>query len=541
MLTRALAAVESTFVRLAVNRTRAIVLAGLLPLIARALLLPILPIPKPAIQDEFSYLLAADTFASGRLVNPTPALAEHFETPQVLMRPVYASKYPPFSGLVMAAAQKLTGQPWFGVWLGMGVLCATICWAIQGWLPPVWALAASLIAALHIGIVSYWTEGYWGGTWTAVGGALLIGAAPRLIERRTVSTALAFGVGLVVLANTRPFEGLVFAGVCSGWLIWEWMRNRAEAGEIFRRAVLPIVALLIPVAAWMAYYNFRVTGNAFELPYVAHDRQYATRPPLLFFNRERAAPHYSSAFLQDFWQADHDEKQQAQHQILQTHVWDLAILWGFLIGWPLTACVVLVARPLWRDPIARRAIVLGALAYIGPALDTRAFPHYAAAGAVLVFIVAACALRAMRKTWPGADGAYLMWAGLLVFALPTAVGLLTPENRCLIGSMKYLDAEHVSLEERVAREPGRHLMLVRYGPAAMDAVHHHKNYEELVYNHADIDGSKVIWARSLGREKDDELIRHYPNREVWIVEEDTGVTLSRVGAPESRTVALRPE
>jgi hypothetical protein len=58
-------------------------------------------------------------------------------------------------------------------------------------------------------------------------------------------------------------------------------------------------------------------------------------------------------------------------------------------------------------------------------------------------------------------------------------------------------------------------------------VNHHQNYEELVYNHADIDGSKVVWARSLGPEKDAELIRHYPNREVWMVDEDAEITLSR--------------
>lgn len=70
------------------------------------------------------------------------------------------------------------------------------------------------------------------------------------------------------------------------------------------------------------------------------------------------------------------------------------------------------------------------------------------------------------------------------------------------------------------------MVLVRYGPAAMAAVISHKNYQELVYNHADIDGSRVIWARSLGAEKDAELIRHYPNREVWVVDEDSGIALS---------------
>ncbi len=527
MPTRALAAVESAFVRLAGRKTLAIVVAGLLPLLARALLLPILPIPKPAIQDEFSYLLASDTFASGRLANPTPALAEHFETPQELVRPTYASKYPPLSGLAMAAAQKLTGQPWIGVWLSMGVLCGALCWALQGWLPPVWALAGSLIAALHIGIVSYWTEGYWGGAWTAVGGALLIGAIPRLTLRPKIGPALAFASGLAILANTRPFEGLVFAAVCAGWLVVEWIRAKVDISALFRGAVLPMALLLIPVGAWMAYYNFRVTGSALELPYAMHDRQYALIEPLLFKTHMHPAPVYSNAFLRDFWQADRDAKLGAHGQIVEGHVWDILILLQFLVGWPLAACMLLVAVPLWRDPRAKKALLLAALTYLGPALDTRLLPHYAAAEAVLVYLIAACSLRALRHAWPGVEGAYLMWGALLVFALPSALGLLTPENRCVVGATAFQNAYHAKIEEQLEKQPGEHLALVRYGPATMAAVNAHRNYQELVYNHADIDGSKVIWARSLGAEKDAELLRHYPNREVWIVEENGGVTVSR--------------
>jgi hypothetical protein len=512
-------ALESAFVRLAEKKRLAVLVAGLLPLMARALLLPILPVPLPAIQDEFSYLLASDTFASGRLANPTPELADHFETLQELIWPVYASKYPPLSGLVMAGAQKVTGQPWVGVLLSMGVLCAVLCWALQGWLPAVWALAGSLIAVLHIGIVSYWTESYWGGTCAAIGGALLIGAVPRLIERPRVGPALALASGLAVLANTRPFEGLVFAVVCSGWLAIEWTRGRAVASMVLIRAVLPMALLLTPVAAWMAYYNYRVTGDAIELPYVAHDRQYALLEPMLWQTHVRPAPSYSNIFLEAFWQADRDEKLKAHHQILAAHVWDLLMFARFLLGLPLAGCMLLVARPLWRDPIAKRALLLGLIAYVGPALDTRAYPHYAAAEAVIAYIVAACALRALRNAWPGVEGAYLMWGALLVFALPTVLGLLTPANRYLMGSAEYLtNAKHAVIDERLEKQPGEHLVLVRYGPR-------HQIYEELVYNHADIDGSKTVWARSLGAEKDAELIRHYPNRDVWMLEDDAGVTL----------------
>lgn len=525
MLTRALAAVETAFVRLAENKMLAIAVAGLLPLIARALLLPILPVPKPAIQDEFSYLLAADTFASGRLANPTPPLVGHFETLQELIRPVYASKYPPLAGLVMAAGQRLTDQPWTGIWLGMGILCAAICWALQGWLPPVWALAGSLIAVLHIGVVSYWTESYWGGTFTAIGGALLIGAMPRLIERPRVEAALAFASGLAILANTRPFEGVVFAVVCSAWLGFQWMRERAACGAILREAVVPMTLLLMPVAAWMGYYNFRLTGNALELPYVAHDRQYALLEPVLWQTQIRPTPVYSNAFLRDFWQADLQEKQRAHRQLVPAHIWDFLLVVRFFIGWPLALCALLVARSLWRDAIARQALLLGLAAYAGPALDTRVWPHYAAPEAVLFYIVAACALRALRKAWDGVEGAYLMWAAGVAFAVPTLLGLLSPANRYLLGSEKYLEAaKHASVDEQLRKLPGEHVVLVSYGPG-------HQIYEELVYNHADIDRSKTIWARSLGAKQDQELVRHYPNRDIWLLYDDGRVTLTRALAP----------
>src|SRR5579862_2835222 len=42
-------------------------LCGFSALALRLLLLPWLPIPKPYINDEFSFLLAGDTFAHGRI------------------------------------------------------------------------------------------------------------------------------------------------------------------------------------------------------------------------------------------------------------------------------------------------------------------------------------------------------------------------------------------------------------------------------------------------------------------------------------------
>ena len=73
------------------NRLRAALVLFLLPIGVRLAVLPKHPVPLPNIADEFSYLLASDTFAAGRLANPTHPHWKFFEYLHVFHTPVYAS------------------------------------------------------------------------------------------------------------------------------------------------------------------------------------------------------------------------------------------------------------------------------------------------------------------------------------------------------------------------------------------------------------------------------------------------------------------
>jgi hypothetical protein len=510
-----------------------IALAGLIPLVGRAVLIPVLGIPKPAIQDEFSYLLAADTFAQGRLANPTPHHAEHFETLQELLHPTYASKYPPLSSVAMAFGQTIFGEPWIGVWLGMGLLCATLCWALLGWMPRTWAIAGTLVAIIRIGIVSYWTETYWGGSWAAIGGALVIGAVPRLIRGPRAKHAVALAAGLGILANTRPYEGLLLAVVFLGYLTVTFVRRRIGLALLMRRVVLPMALLLLPVFAWMGYYNYRVTGHALEMPYSAYDKQYTVWSPWMWQTEPRPTPTYTSSAVRDFWVvAFETEYQFARQHLLKTRVSDLLGLARFFLGWPIVVCLLAFALPLWRNRRARLVLLLGGLFYAGCAMDARLFPHYAAPGTALVYVLAGLAIETAWRHAPGSPGERRLFAaaGVALFVVTTAVGLFTPKNRFYFSATDYhVKAKHARTEDRLRHKPGDHLVLVQYGLG-------HDPWEELVYNAADIDGSRIVWARSLGIEKDNDLIRYFAKRTVWLLEEDGQVKLKRyLASTESTT------
>jgi hypothetical protein len=282
--------------------------------------------------------------------------------------------------------------------------------------------------------------------------------------------------GVALLANSRPFEGALLCLACLA-LAGKWMLRR--------EVLLGGVAL----AAWMAFFNWRSTGDPTLAPYQLHQRSNAAAP-VFWWMPEPPQPAYRHDTIRRLWEWDRTYYRNARENPL------------FVVGSLFTqALPYIVPWPLWPALLwgAWRLRGMAALAggFLAAMCLTRwMLPHYLAPIAAVLVLLVVAGLRAM----PTYAAAALVAAGLYwrsTFLLPR--------------DSKFLGHRSEALATLAADPAGRHLVLVRYGPR--QSIH-----DEWVYNRADLDSARVVWARDLGDNR--LLLERFADRKVWLLDQD---------------------
>ncbi len=515
--------IDSVFKRLehqlgSIGRRRgwAVALIFVLAIALRVALLPVMGVPEPHWHDEFSYLLAADTFASGRLANPSHPMWIHFESFHINQKPTYQSMYPIGPGLVLGIAQRITGHPWFGVLFSTAAMCAAICWMLQGWMSPPWALFGALLAVLKYCGNHYWMNSYYGGALAGLGGALVLGAMPRIMRTHHVRDSLLLGIGAAILANSRPYEGLVLTiAVGIAFLAW-CIQMRPGAKIVLKRVVVPAGIVLLLAAAGMMFYFWRVTNNPLMMPYKVNQQQYVIAPPFIW-QKLRPMPHYNHQVMRQFY-LHYEMKMWSLSRtipgLVTITVEKLEVYYTEFV-WPLVILLLVGSYHLGKRPRSRCLPLILLLFLLSLLGETWGHGHYAAPATALVIAILVFGLRCIRLWSRRARfGLRLSRAVMLVVML---LFLSEVQGITYLAANPHFPESRQDARARIKNQlehmPGQHLIIVRY------AVWH-SPHEEWVYNAADIDRSKVVFARDMGPAQNQELFDYFKERRVWLVNAD---------------------
>lgn len=459
--------------------------------------------PVPRVVDEISYLYAAETFARGDLTNPSSPHWRHFQAVHVLPEPTSQGKYPPAQAVVLALGF-VFAHPSASLWLLTGLLTAATAWALRHWLPPPWPLLAALFVLLRIGIGSYWNQSFWGGSVAMIAGLLVLGGGRAQSDRPSTLRSILFGIGILLLANSRPFEGLLFTlPFVPAFAVW-WFGRMARPPRHRRSMSAAVVAAVLLVGGLaMAIFHRAVTGSAFLFPHVLYSAEYLPADVVHFL--------WNYPFDVPWW---HAGLHRGTLRLAFT-----AFFYGGLGGGVLGALALpTLSSRLRRDPWLLAGFSGALLVLVGQFLTKPWHVHYSAPLGGLVVLLVFLGLRKLvtgleRGGRPGRLLALAFVVSQLVFCLAQL-----PAHRP--DSDSVIDLREAT-RQWLQAEPGRDLVFLC----------NETMQDEWMMNSPDRDGAEILWARELTVAENEALTAAYPDREVW--------HLALVVRESGNTVALR--
>ncbi|MFK7737211.1 MAG: hypothetical protein AB8B50_14340, partial [Pirellulaceae bacterium] len=483
----------------------------------------------PTLHDEYSYLLGADTLLHGRLANPTPKAWEALQTFHVIMQPAYASKYPLAQSASIALGWWFLGIPLAGAWLGAGLASVSAVWMLAGVASRGWAILGGLIVAFHPAMQTAWSYSLAGGWLTFAASMMVLGGVLRLRRQNTEQAKLSaavMGCGIGMMALSRPFEGLVFTLGALGLLLVSWISddkpmNWDKVLRVGGIAGVPVALALLLTAAQ----NQATTGSVFTMPYQAHEASYGVAPLFVFGSvnslDSEAWPTVMSRYHYG-WSLQCFEERTGGLGWLR----GIAVAAGVVVGFGGFSLTLLPAASLFWT--GRHRFVMGVLAILGLQVAASAtvcwvFPHYLAPLWACLLLVAVLGLRRLLSGFSRTVRVQIL-AGLLTLQVVqlggAAYSLRTATDRDWA-------AERARVSERLMNMEGDHLVFVQYDSD-------HIVHQEWVYNTADLDSARIIWAHfEEGRWQAEVRQAYGRERSVWLLEVEENESL------EAETV-LRP-
>jgi len=263
--------------------------------------------------------------------------------------------------------------------------------------------------------------------------------------------------------------------------------------------------------AFMAYYNWRLTGHAALFPYVLNARTYDAAGLFLWdhprepldYNNQQFEEFYGGWELENYNNSWRDVWRVTAEKLTRsgsTYFW-----WGALL--------LLPGLPFaFFDRKMRLPLAIFLIVTVGFFLVIWSMPHYAAPMTCVVVLLLVQAIRHARtmKVFGRPVGAAVSRAAVMLLAVDMALGVAhrvcDPLRWACAG-----DPSRAAIIERLSHAPGKHLVVVRYAEG-------YNVHDDWVFNGAEIDSAKLLWARETNPQQNQKLFDYFKDRQIWLIE-----------------------
>ena len=299
-----------------------------------------------------------------------------------------------------------------------------------------------------------------------------------------------------------------------------------ETDRSWKRVAAPLFVMMVLTGGAMAYYFWRTTGRPWQPPYLVDARTYNPAP---YFPWQPLKP--IPAYHHQIFRGYYVDGLVARYRLARTvggvigEIVNVPMVLGISYVGPVLALPLLVALATvpygtsLKDVDRKTGFLLlvCGTVIVGSMLPTVFMPYYVTPIACAVLAVLPQAMRRLRSL----SGRHQQRCRFVTRAIPLiclvmlalrvcAKPLHLPEpGRWLAGgepawcALAPQNLERAATLNRLRQRSGRQLAIVHYDS------HHDILFNEWVYNAADIDRAKVIWARDMGRSKNKELIDYF--------------------------------
>ena len=342
--------------------------------------------------------------------------------------------------------------------------------------------------------------------------ALLSGRLPRLQKQTRWTNAAALGLGLGFAFLARPFESTLL-GLSAALFVFFLIPK-----ERWAKLTLFVVIAGAPSAVLFVMHNHAVTGNWLTMPYMLNRYEYGV--PATFTFQENPVPHRPLTVEQQLvYEAQvrvHGTGTDTPRRYVSRFLSRLPSYRFFFD--PVLYIAVVAFIPSLRSKTSQWVLLTVLVFMLGTTFYPHFYPHYIAPLTGLFVLLIVIGLRNLDEWRPRiAQAVVIVYVGQFLFLYGIQLYGNEPWMIRTAHFSRYINwgdpQARLAIKKELQETPGNHLVFIQEPPPQYRFI-------SWMQNGADIDHSRVVWARDLGAAENEQLKRHYSNRVVWLLKTD---------------------